>query len=49
MGSALNATLLVASGTALAAGILVLVLLRKDAAAPVAAPAPEAAERSAHP
>ena len=44
----LNATLLVASGTALAAGILVLVLVRKHAAAPVAAHAPEQAEPPAH-
>jgi EmrB/QacA subfamily drug resistance transporter len=36
----LNATLLVASGTALAGGVLVLVLLRKHSAAPAAAPAP---------
>jgi MFS family permease len=44
----LNATLLVASGTALAAGILVLVLVRKHATAPVAAQAPEETELSAH-
>jgi EmrB/QacA subfamily drug resistance transporter len=44
----LNATLLVASGTALAAGILVLVLVRKHAAAPVAAHAPERAGPPAH-
>jgi hypothetical protein len=44
----LNATMLVASGTALAAGVLVLVLLRKHAAAPLAAPAPDRAEPSAH-
>lgn len=44
----LNATLLVASGTALAGGILVLVLVRKHAAAPVAAQAPERAEPSTH-
>jgi MFS family permease len=44
----LNATLLVASGTALVAGILVLVLVRKHSAAPVAAQAPEQAEPSAH-
>ncbi|MFE7032817.1 MFS transporter [Streptomyces sp. NPDC057621] len=39
-----NATLRIASATALAAGILVLVLLRKHAATPVAAPALEEAE-----
>ncbi|MEW2569751.1 MFS transporter [Streptomyces sp. NPDC047070] len=42
-----NATLRIASATALAAGILVLVLLRKHAATPVAAPALEEAEPSA--
>ncbi|MBQ0850661.1 MFS transporter [Streptomyces sp. BH-SS-21] len=42
-----NATLRIASATALAAGILVLVLLRKHAATPVAAPALEEAQPSA--
>ncbi|MFE7069197.1 MFS transporter [Streptomyces sp. NPDC057620] len=42
-----NATLRIASATALAAGILVLVLLRKHAATPVAAPPLEEAEPSA--
>lgn len=44
----LNATLLLASGTALAGGILVLVLVRKHPAAPVSAQAPERAEPSTH-
>ncbi|MBL7256026.1 hypothetical protein [Paractinoplanes lichenicola] len=44
----LNATLLVASATALAAALLVLVLVRKHTAAPDAAQAPEPAELSAH-
>jgi EmrB/QacA subfamily drug resistance transporter len=43
----LNATLLVASATALAAGILVLALVRKHATAPGAAQVPERAEPSA--
>ncbi|MGC5287873.1 MFS transporter [Micromonospora sp. DT231] len=41
----LNATLLIASGTALAGGVLVLVLVRKHAAAPAAAPAEPSAHR----
>jgi EmrB/QacA subfamily drug resistance transporter len=43
----LNATLLAASATALAAGILVLALVREHATTPGAAPVPERAEPSA--